>query len=196
MTIGINIKKGAIFLLAILFAGSLGFSSSERPIRQGSLELTIGSYKMNEPRFDAVYPSGGLMAGLTLSSALVSNVNFYLEVKYYAREGTLTFSKEKTTFYLVPLDLGIRYIFPMGLVNPYAGAGADFYFYYEDNPIGTVLNYANGFHLLGGAYLRFSRSVPLLINVKLKYTLAEAEQEAIKLQLGGLEYAVGLAFTF
>ncbi|MEW5900638.1 MAG: hypothetical protein AB1715_04155 [Acidobacteriota bacterium] len=196
MTIGLDIKKGAILLAALSLTGALGFTAPDRPIRQGSLEFTIGSYKMNEPRFDAVYPSGGLMAGLTLSSALVSDVNFYLEIKYYAREGALTFSKEKTTLYLIPIDLGVRYIFPLGLINPYAGFGADFYFYYEDNPIGTVLNYANGYHLMGGAYLRFSRSVPVMLNLKLKYTLAEAEEKAVKLQLGGLEYAVGLAFTF
>jgi hypothetical protein len=191
-----NMKKAIGLAAVVLLTGSLGFSAPERLIRQGSLEFTVGSYKMNEPRFDAVYPSGGLMAGLTLSAALVSDVNFYLEIKYYARQGELTFSKEKTTLYLVPLDLGIRYIFPLGLINPYVGFGADFYLYYEDNPIGTVLNYTNGYHLMGGAYLRFSRSVPVMLNLKLKYTMAEAEQEAVKLELGGLEYAVGLAFAF
>jgi len=151
---------------------------------------------MNEPRFEAVYPTGGLMSGLAISAAIVSDVNFYLEVKYYARQGELSFSKEKTDFYMVPISLGVRYIFPLGLFNPYFGAGADFYFYYEDNPIGTTMNYANGYHASGGTYLRFSKTVPLMLNLKVKYTWVRAEQEGIQVQLGGLEYGAGLVFTF
>jgi len=186
-----------IFLLfSFLLFNIFAYPAADRPIRQGSLEVLFGSYDMNEPRFEAVYPTGGLMSGLALSAAIVSDVNFYLEVKYYARQGELSFSKEKTDFYMVPISLGVRYIFPLGLFNPYFGAGADFYFYYEDNPIGTTLNYANGYHAAGGTYLRFSKTVPLMLNLKVKYTWARAEQEGIRVQLGGLEYAAGMVFTF
>jgi hypothetical protein len=184
------------FLSLPAFSLTFPFSFQERPIRQGSVEVIFGSYNMNEPRFDAVYPGGGTMAGLGLSAAIASNVNFYLEIKSYIRKGTLTFTKEKTQFTLVPISLGVRYIFPFGIVNPYAGAGADFYFYYEDNPIGTVLNYTNGYHFLAGAYIRFLKNVPVLINLKLKYTTAKAEENSVKIQLGGLEYTAGLVFTF
>jgi len=189
-------KKAALFLAVSLALNILAFSSSERAIRQGSVEFTLSGYDMNEPRFDAVYDPGGLMSGLSLSTAVVSNVNFYLDIRYYYREGKLTFSKEKTTFYIVPVDLGFRYIFPLGLFNPYLGAGVDFYFYYEENPIGTVLNYTNGYHITGGTYIRFSRSVPVLINLRLKYTWAKAEENDVSIQLGGFEYGAGLALAF
>jgi hypothetical protein len=189
-------KKAALFLAVSLALNIFAFSSSERTIRQGSVEFTLGGYAMNEPRFDAVYKSGGLMSGLSLSSAVVSDVNFYLDIKYYSREGELTFSKEKTTFYIVPISLGVRYIYPLGLFNPYLGAGLDFYFYYEENPIGTVLNYTNGYHIAGGTYIRVARSVPVLINLRLKYTWASAEENSVSIQLGGFEYGVGVAFVF
>jgi hypothetical protein len=191
-----NIGKGAFCLAAFLWTNASLFPAGDRTIRQGSIEFTLGSYSMNESRFEAVYPQGGLMGGLTLSSALFSNLNFYLDVNYYSRRGSLTFSKQKTTFYLVPIDLGIRYIFPLGFFHPYLGAGFDFYFYYEDNAIGTVLNYTNGYHMTGGAYFRVGKSVPLLVNLRLKYTWAKAEESAGSIQLGGLEYAGGLAFVF
>jgi hypothetical protein len=196
LTSQITIRKMALSLTAFLALNILAFSSPERTIPQGSVEFTLGTYNMNEPRFEAAYPSGGLMGGLTLSSAVASNVNFYLDIKYYSRQGTLTFSKEKTTFYMVPIDLGVRYIYPLGLFNPYLGAGLDFYFYYEDNPIGTVLNYTNGYHITGGTYLRFAKRVPVMVNFRLKYTWAKAEQNATQIQLGGLEYSAGLAFAF
>jgi opacity protein-like surface antigen len=193
-------RKGFLFLTAILVLNVLlSFSATERTIRQGSVEVILGSYSMNEPRFDAVYKKGGLMVGVGLSAALASNVNFYLEVKYYNRTGELTFSKEKTDFYLLPISLGLRYIFPLGLLgrlDPYAGAGVDFYFYSEDNPIGTVLNYTNGYHLMGGTYVRFFKNVPLMLNLKLKYTAATAQEKDVKLQLGGFEYAAALVFAF
>jgi hypothetical protein len=191
-----SIKKTTLFLTAFLALNGFIFPSVDQTIRQGSVELTLGSYSMNEPRFEAVYPSGGLMTGLTLSSAVVSNVNFYLDIRYYSRQGSLTFSKEKTTFYMVPIDLGVRYIYPLGLFHPYLGAGLDFYFYYEDNPIGTVLNYTNGFHFTGGSYFRFDKDIPLMLNVRLKYTWAKADESAKEIQLGGLEYGLGLAFVF
>ena len=196
MTSQITIRKAALSLTAFFALNIFTFSSPERAIPQGSVEFTLGSYSMNEPRFEAAYPSGGLMVGLTLSSAIASNVNFYLDIKYYSRQGALTFSKEKTTFYLVPIDLGIRYIYPLGFFHPYLGAGIDFYLYYEDNPLGTVLNYANGYHITGGTYLRFAKSIPVMVNVRLKYTWVKAEENAIQIQLGGLEYSAGLTFAF
>lgn len=196
MTSQITIRKAALSLTAFFALNIFTFSSPERTIPQGSVEFTLGSYSMNEPRFEAAYPSGGLMGGLTLSSAIASNVNFYLDIKYYSRQGALTFSKEKTTFYLVPIDLGIRYIYPLGFFHPYLGAGLDFYFYYEDNLLGTVLNYANGYHITGGTYLRFAKSIPVMVNVRLKYTWVKAEENAIQIQLGGLEYSAGLTFAF
>lgn len=191
-----TIKKATLFLAVSLALNILAFSSTERTIRQGSVEFILSGYNMNEPRFDAVYDTGGLMSGLSLSAAIYSHVNFYLDIKYYSREGELTFSQEKTNFYIVPFDFGIRYIYPFGLFNPYLGAGLDFYFYYEENPIGTILNYTNGFHLTGGTYIRPLKNVPVLINLRLKYTWAGTEENNVPIQLGGFEYGVGLALTF
>lgn len=191
-----NLKKAALFVAVSLSLHVLALAQTERTINQGSVEFTLGGYAMNEPRFDAVYKTGGLMSGVSLSSAVISNVNFYLDIKYYYREGELTFSQEKTTLYIIPVTLGIRYIYPMGLFNPYLGAGFDFYFFYEENPIGTVLNHTTGIHIAGGTYIRFSKSVPVLLNLRLKYTSAKAEQDNIQIQLGGFEYGAGVSYAF
>jgi hypothetical protein len=192
----IDKRTGFFLLSAILILNAAALAQTKRTIRQGSVEIILGSYVMNEPRFGAVYSKGGLMGGIGLSAAIASNFNFYLEAKYYGRTGELTFSKEKTSFYLLPISFGLRYIFPLGLLNPYAGAGADIYLFSEDNPIGTVLNHTAGFHVMGGSYFRFFPDIPLLLDLKLKYTSARAEESGVKLQLGGFEYALGLVFAF
>ena len=190
-------KKGLIVLLAVLVLTGIGFST-EKAIRQGSFEVVLGSYSINEPRFEAVYPKGGMIGGVALSANLVSNFNAYMEIKYYSRVGELSFTGEKTELSILPLSFGARYIYPLpylsGMFHPYGGGGFDVYFYYEDNPIGTVLNSTSGYHLMGGTYIRFLQGFPLMLNLKLKYTWAEAKENNI--QLGGLEFAFGFVLAF
>ena len=189
-------KARIIALAAFLALTVFPVGAQERPIEQGSLDVFLGGYVMNEPRFDAVYPKGGLLAGLGASARIISNLNLYLEAKYWEREGELTFSRESTTFRLFPISLGVRYILPLGVFNPYAGAGGDIYFYYEDNAIGTTINSASGYHATAGTYLRLSRNVPLMLNLKAKYTWVDTAEGDFEIKLGGFEYAVGLALAF
>lgn len=189
-------KAAGIALVALLTLAVFPLEAQVRPMRQGSIEAILGGYDMSEPRFDAVYPKGGILAGITASATIISNFNLYLEAKYWQRQGALTFSKEETKLSLLPVSLGARYIFPLGVLNPYLGGGADLYFYYEDNPIGTTLNSASGYHALAGTYIRFSTDVPLMLNLRAKYTRVSASESGFKIQLGGFEYCVGLALAF
>jgi hypothetical protein len=196
LTMDKNVKSRFAVLAALLALGAFPLGAQNRPIDQGSVEVILGGYDMDEPRFDAVYPKGGLLAGLAASAAVVSNLNLYLEAKYWQRQGELTFSKEETTLRLFPISLGLRYVVPLGILNPYAGAGGDIYFYYEDNAIGTTLNHAEGYHVMAGTYLRFAKDVPLMINLRAKYTWVKAIENDFQIKLGGLEYSVGFALAF
>jgi hypothetical protein len=168
---------------------------SRAAIKQGTIEFMMGRYSVSEPRFTAVYKEGGAVSGLILSAMLIRDFNFYLEIKYFKKTGLLTYTQEKSDFYLLPISLGVRYILPLGIFHPYAGAGGDFYIYYEKNPIGNVLNHTTGLHALGGVYVQFGK-LPFFLNLKLKYTRARAEEQGKTLQLGGWEYGAGLAFSF
>jgi len=182
----------AVLVIPILFAPRLQAQAQ----RQGTFELYLGSYNIQEPRFKEVYEKGGGIQGILLSSALFYNLDFYTEIKAFYKVGKLTYTKEETKFLLVPVSLGVRFVFPSQIVLPYIGVGGDIYFYYENNPIGTVLNMAKGYHVLGGAYLQLGKNFPLLLNAKLKYTVAKAKENDLSIQLGGLEYGIGLAFSF
>lgn len=164
--------------------------------RQGTVELFLGRYEMQEPLFKTVYQPGGNLQGLILSSMLFFNIDFYLELKALYKTGQLTYSKEKTTLLLVPVSLGLRYGLPLGFLQPYAGGGLDFYLFSESNPIGTLFNYVQGYHFLAGLYLRFDKSFPILLNFRVKTTKALAEVNNRKVELGGLEYGGGLVIAF
>ncbi len=191
-----HLKRIALALTIFLVFQALPGNRLLASDRQGTLEFIYGRFTPSDARFKAVYQKGGAIQGVILSSHLVSNFNFYLEVKGFSRTGELTFSKEKTRFILVPLTFGVRYILPTEFLLPYVGVGTDFYFYYEDNPIGTATNYAHGYHIQGGAYVRASKDFPLRLNIKLKYTKAKTGVDSNQLELGGLEYGIGLALVF
>ena len=186
-------RRGAL-AAAILLTAVLA-PLSRAAVKQGTIEFMMGGYHVSEPRFTAVYKEGGAVRGLILSSMLVRNFNFYLEIKYFQKTGLLTYTQEKSDFYLLPISLGVRYILPFVLLHPYAGAGGDFYLYYEKNPIGNVLNYTTGLHALGGVYVQFGK-LPIFLNLRVKLTTARAEEQGKTLQLGGWEYGAGLAVSF
>src|SRR4030042_1675861 len=156
-------------LLAALFIAGPALASE----RQGTLEFFTGQYSIREPLFKTVYQEGSSIQGLILSSTLLFNIDFYLELKAINKKGELTYSKEPTTLVLIPVSLGLRYVLPLGFVQPYAGAGIDFYLFFENNPIGSYFNYVRGYHGLGGVYIRFAKKFPILLNFKAKYTKAD-----------------------
>lgn len=188
--------KKAISLTNLIILFFLIPSSIYPAIKQGTFELLTGNYQLNEPRFKAVYSDKEKIYGLSLSANLISLLNFYLDIKYFHDKGLLTYTKEKTVFYLVPISLGLRTVISISVLNPFFGLGTDFYTYFEDNPIGTVLNFTNGYHFLAGLYVQAGK-LPLFISARLKYTRAQAEEEkGRRIQLGGWESTLGFGFIF
>jgi hypothetical protein len=188
-------RRGVVVpaLLAVLLAGALPAAAS---LRQGTVEFLLGRNRVAEPRFAAVYKNNGPIVGVSFSGNLVANLNLYLDVKYMSRTGTLTYTKEESTLSFLPLSGGLRYIHPFEYVHPYVGVGTDVYFYYEENPIDTVVNAARGTHLLAGAYIHPLENVPLALNVRIKWTTAKTTEQERTINLGGLEYGLTVAFLF
>jgi hypothetical protein len=188
------------FLLtpALLLSLAPAFSQTAEPParKQGTFEFYLGRYKIPDSRFKAVYEPGGGIRGLFLSSSLPLGFDVYAEIKEFHKTGKLTYTLEETNFLLVPLSLGVRYIYPGGILMPYIGGGADFYFYYESNSIAKTMNIVSGAHLLTGIYLQFGRNSPVRLNGRIKFTKLKAREGEIEVELGGFEYGVGLAIAF
>ena len=184
---------GTMALLLVLAAPSFAQTYLED---QGTFEFYYGRYNMTDTRFTDVYQKGGSIQGLILSSALAYGFDFYSEIKAFFKTGTLTFTEEKTTFLMIPLALGVRYVLPGNFLRPYAGGGMDFYFYYENNPIATTLNITTGYHLTAGLYLQFGKNSPVRLNGKITYTRVKTTEDGIAIELGGLEYGAGIAIVF
>jgi hypothetical protein len=181
----------ALALMLALLSG-LGFASN----RQGTIELLFGSNSINDARFSKIYTSGGSIGGLALSAALFYNLDFYLEAKVSSQAGQLTYTKEKTKFVLLPFSFGIRWGAPLGVLEPFIGVGLDYYVYYEDNVIGTAVDYARGGHVMGGLRLNFGKDVPVSLSGRIKFTSIKATRGAVTVDLGGVELSGSLGFVF
>lgn len=162
----------------------------------GTIEVLFGKYSVKEARFKTIYPGANSIYGLALSAFVHPNVNLCLDILPFYREGELSYTKEKTTFAMIPVSLTARYVRTFGFVSPYIGVGGDMVFYFEDSPIGSIFHYANGYHFQGGAYLRFGRRVPVWLNLQAKYMGVKAKSGTTTIDLGGWQMAVGLAFVF
>jgi len=182
----------ALILLTVVHVSS-GLSSSNN---KGTFDLFIGHYDLSESRFKAVYHGGGMIAGIGLSIPLIQNFDLYIEAKGFHKSGELTYSKEKTQLFLIPVSFDIRYTVPIGPITPYVGGGIDLHFFFEINPIGIVADYASGYNFQGGTYFRFSKNFPVLLNLKIKYSKANKIVNNLNIELGGMEYGAGLAFVF
>jgi len=166
------------------------------PRKQGTFEFYLGRYEIPDARFKKVYEPGGGIRGIFLSSALPLGLDLYAEIKEFHKSGKLTFTGEETNFLLVPLSLGVRYVLPGGILMPYAGGGADFYFYYESNAIAKTMNIVSGVHLLTGLYIQIGRNSPVRLNGRIKFTRLKAREGEIEVELGGFEFGAGLAIAF
>ena len=180
----------------LAFAVTSAAFASPAGDRQGTIEFSYGRYNMADPLFKTVYQPGAPIGGIGLTARLVSFVDFFLDAKLMTKDGRLSYSKEKTTLALVPISLGLRASVPAAFVEPFAGVGLDKFIFYENNPIGTTVNHASGWHVGGGFYIRFGKAVPLLPFVRIKYAMVKSTIKDKTVDLGGLEYGAGLAIAF
>jgi hypothetical protein len=192
---------GTLALLGLLWLSSPAIAAAQdsggtASKRQGSFEIVYGSFSVKDPLFTEVYSEGGSIQGLGITAALFLNIDFYLEAKAFYKKGQLTFTKESTSFLLLPISVGFRWRAPLGLIEPFIGAGLDYDVYYEKNDIGTALDYAKGTHVLAGVSLRPGKNAPIALIGRIRYSMVKAEHAGVTIDLGGLEAGASLALIF
>ncbi|MBN2400663.1 MAG: HlyD family efflux transporter periplasmic adaptor subunit [Candidatus Aminicenantes bacterium] len=156
--------------------------------------------------------------GLEFSYQAVDKIDIWATAKFYTVKQTTLFFEDTVRFTLIPFSIGGRFRpAKLGSLEPFVGAGINFYYYRESikgvAELDPTSGLAFGFHFQGGTYFYFSPSFlksifakhnrSLLGEIFVKFnivnkTLAEAlpEDEGNKLDLGGFEMGIGLAVKF
>jgi biotin carboxyl carrier protein len=170
--------------------------------------LTFARFSINDKNMRDFYADWFKnIPGIELSIHTMHNIDVWLSGKIFNEDQQTTYFEAPIKFKLLPLAVGLRYRFPKyGFVEPFVGAGLNFYSYKEsvgnESDLGDTKDSATGFHFQGGTYFHLKRVRLMLGEIFLKYnivkkTLTELLPDGTdKLDLGGFEMGIGLLVKF
>lgn len=171
--------------------------------RQGlELERTIAEfmYSRFEPsdlRYKKVYQTGREIYSLEIYQGMYAdiyhNFGFTAEIRRYAKKGHATLTQESTQLLLVPVGIGVRYVLNIDHFVPWIEVGADYVSYTETSDLRSTSGSTLGYHLQAGFYLETPGLESLKIKISIRHSKAPTEENGIRIDLGGVEYGIGLA---
>ncbi len=181
--------KKITFLIAVIILVSYSYPQALK------VEGTLSYYAVTDSLFKDLYGSGDLMFGFNLAYDVLPALELRGEISYFSDQGTMTLTEETIKLTIVPLSLGLRYkAFNFSNFALYLGAGLGSYQYKERARIGDTSGSALGMHVEGGLNIFLSRKVHF--DVFVRYVKATAEPYDEKIELGGLNTGIGIAYVF
>lgn len=187
-------KKIMLALIALFM-----LVNSSQPCLAESFKIggSLNYYSVTESIYKDVYGKGTLMFGGALSYEPIRRLEFRAEANYFRQKGEMTISKEEIALTIIPITLGARIRFiEINRLNPYIGAGVDFYSYTEELPdrFDDVSEHTTGFHVEGGFYVDAIQS--LYLDVNIRYIKADTKPFDETVKLGGIRAGIGFGIQF
>jgi hypothetical protein len=179
--------RKAFLIALILMAASVSASPAI------FIEAKVRHLSPSDEAFKSVYGSGWKYGG-QVGLEVIKNLSLYFDGDYFSKKGKLTFTQEETKVLILALGAGLRYKFITGILSPYVAAGAVFYSFEEDNPIGTIKASSVGYGGRVGVLFRIIKG--LMVDLNAGYTYGRMKPADFEFNIGGLELGAGLAFEF
>ena len=162
--------KKAVFLLCTLIIFNFSFLYSEtenKAVKKDKkiIDITIGVGLRNIPEdsYKKIFGSNNLVYSADFGFRLWKSVELFLHTDYLSLKGKTTNTKEKTSFRLVPVEFGLRFLIEKKKISPYIGAGGGSYSYRDemeiDNETSKVSGKKFGFFLETGLRYLFYKSI-------------------------------------
>ncbi|MFW6123964.1 MAG: hypothetical protein ACOC5G_01970 [Acidobacteriota bacterium] len=161
--------------------------------------LIMGSYRVSSDRFKEIFENPNSVTGVEGSYLFPTSghvIGFSFEVRGFSKTGHSTVTNQNTFFSLTPLTLTGKYITFLHDFTPYLGAGIDLFFYKEESHLSLVSGSTPGFHIEGGIYYQPPLFQFIKIKAALRISRAIASENDIKINLGGLEFGLGILYCF
>jgi hypothetical protein len=179
-------KKVFVLAMATFFCSVVGFGSV-------SFELQGSYFSPTDSSFKSIY-GGGLEFGGIFSFHLTKSLDLWLDGRYFAKSGNLSYTLEETKLTLIPLGAGLSYRILPGNISPYVGAGARYIVYRETNVLGEVNSGGIGFVGKVGTAIFLSNRFGFDIHAS--YSYCSMQPEDFRFNVGGLEFGAGLVVSF
>jgi len=175
-------------LLIIFFLVSSAFASDYR------VELKMNYFNPSKQIFKDVYGSGFMIGIKAAKIHIYKKFGLVVETGYLNKKGELTFTREKTSMRIFFLGPGIIYQHSEGIFDMYAGAGIRYYRFQERNPIGKAQQGKLGYFIGLGTYIDIGKN--FFADFGINYSLCEVKPADVKVEIGGLEVGIGVAYEF
>jgi outer membrane protein W len=168
-----------------------------------ALGFSSGYSAFQDSNFKTVYGEGGVFIKGEYSLILPINVkslDVWTGFTYFQKNGKTSFTEEDLTLRITTFSLSLRYLRRISRFNPFVGAGIDYITYKEILPedfiVSSVGGSELGFHAQVGTYLDLLSSLALKVHIKYNWAKATAATADEEVNLGGVEYGIGLIFLF
>lgn len=162
-------------------------------VKDHSIKIGAIYFNPSETSFKEIYGSGFGIGG-EVNFNIWRSLDIWFIGSYYSSEGALPYTQEKTTMNLFAFGGGLKLRLPKGSVNPYLGLGPLAHNYKEENPIGVAKSTDIGFIAQIGCYFQISSG--LILDLALNYIHCVVKPQNIETNLGGLQVALRIGFTF
>lgn len=180
-------KKALMFLIILFTAGSV-FGSDYK------IAVKVNYFNPSEKIFDEVYGSGLIYGIKAEKSNVFKKFGLIVETGYFEKQGELTFTKEDTTVKIIFLGPGVITHYSKGIFDFYAGGGLRYYHFEEKNPIGNTQQQGLGYFISLGTYIHLMKN--FYADLGLNYSACQIQPEDLRVEIGGLEAGIGLAYEF
>jgi outer membrane protein W len=214
----------AVFIMFISYSTTLFAEFETKPAvaefenKTASTEFRVSYFRPSSSLLRSIYGNAGVNYQLTGTVALTSffyensydslnGVNFWWAVDYFAKNGlSLGEDQVKTSFSMVPVTAGLKYIHPSKSLRPYIGLGLRYFFIQTSNNSEFVQKNINK-SVLGGVVeggVLFPLYKNFLLDIFAAYSQAklpapsnaQSNVRTTSLQVGGLNAGVGVSYEF
>jgi len=154
----------------------------------------LGNYF--QPRYDVlkdVYKNG-VMYGAELNVGVWNFVELWLAQKNFSKKVIDETTGEDRKVNLVPIEVGLKFRFNKGKINPYLGVGAGYYQYKETTSLGETKEKEIGFVGQAGCFIKIGGY--LVFDVYANYSYCRITTESTSFNVGGLHLGVGFGFEY
>jgi opacity protein-like surface antigen len=175
---------------------------TEKPTKNMmSFGISSGFLTLQDDAFRDAYGEGGIFYKGEYSFYLpikIESIDIWTGVTFFQKNGQTTLTEEELKLRITTFSLALRYLRKLSRFTPFVGIGIDYIVYKETYPedfiVASVGGSDLGFHAQAGTYIDVLKS--LSIKVHIKYNLAETTEDVVTVNLGGIEYGIGLVFRF
>ena len=176
-------------------------AKTNEKMRKVGVGVSVGYLALQDEVFQEVYGNGGIYSTTELSFVLPFSTRYldvWTRVSNFQADGKSTYYEEDTKLKITIFSLALRYLIKSTKLTPFFGLGMDYYSYKETLPEGFIVPSVGGsdlgYHVQGGVYFRITPG--FLAKFLVKYNVAKTTENDMDVNLGGMEYALGLIFRF